>query len=140
MNTPEKPVGLTRDAGWQFGLRKTFPFSQKYLWDFLFSDQGLKLWLGELEQALSTEHPYRTQQGVEGRVRAFNPYSHIRMTWKKKEWQNFSTVQVRVMGSNEKAVISFHQEKMADSTQREEMKEYWNQKMKEIEAALIPFK
>src|SRR5690606_9346927 len=121
MNTPEKPVGLTRDAGWQFGLRKTFPFSQKYLWDFLFSEQGLKLWLGELEEALSIKQPYRTQQGIEGTVRVFNPYSHVRMTWKKKEWQNVSTVQVRVMGSNEKAVISFHQEKMADSIQRDEM-------------------
>ena len=36
MKTQEKPVGLTKDVGWQFGLSKKFPYSQEYLWDFMF--------------------------------------------------------------------------------------------------------
>lgn len=50
MKTQENPVGLTKDVGWQFGLRKTFPCSQEYLWDFMFSDKGLKIRLGELDE------------------------------------------------------------------------------------------
>lgn len=136
MKTQEKPVGLTKDVGWQFGLRKTFPYSQEYLWDFMFSGIGLKIWLGELKEELEIKTAYKTKDGIEGLVRVFTPYSHIRMNWKKKNWENISTVQVRVIGNHEKATISFHQEKLLDNNQREEMKLYWNKKMTEIEKAI----
>ncbi len=133
MKTQEKTVGLTKDVGWQFGLRKTFPYSQEYLWDFLFSDKGLKIWLGELDEEFGIKKNYKTKEGLEGLVRVFTPYSHIRMNWKKKNWENVSTVQVRVIGNQEKATISFHHEKLLNKNQREEMKLYWNKKMTEIE-------
>ncbi len=136
MKKEKKPVGLTKDAGWQFGLRKTFPYSQEYLWDFMFSDKGLKIWLGEIKNELEIKKSYRTKDGIEGFVRVFTPYSHIRMNWKKKNWDNISTVQVRVIGNQEKATISFHQEKLLDENQRKEMRLYWNEKMTEIEKAL----
>lgn len=136
MDTPTKPVGLTKDSGWQFGLRKTFPYTQDYLWDFLFSDRGLRIWLGELKDALVLKQPFETKAGITGLVRVLAPYSHIRMNWKKKGWANTSTVQVRVMGNPDRATVSFHQEKLADEAQREEMKTYWNEKMAAIEKAL----
>ena len=55
------------------------------------------------------------------------------MNWKKKGWENESILQVRVIGNHEKATISFHQEKLSNNKQREEMKLYWNEKMNEIE-------
>lgn len=127
-----KLIGLTKDAGWQFGLRKTFPYSQEYLWDFMFSSSGLSIWLGKLEYEPAIGKEYKTEEGIEGKVRVLTPYSHIRMEWKRPGWENFSIVQVRVIGDQQKATISFHQEKLADEAQREEMKEYWNSKMKEI--------
>lgn len=51
-----------------------------------------------------------------------------------------STVQVRVIGNKEKATISFHQEKLLDSDQREEMKEHWNKKMTKINEAITVLK
>lgn len=128
MKEKEKRVGLTKDVGWQFGLRKTFQYSQEHLWDFLFSDKGLKIWLGELEDELEIKQGFKTKEGIEGFIRVFKPYSHIRMKWKKQNWENTSTVQVRVMGDHEKATVSFHQEKLLDNDQREEMKLYWNKK------------
>lgn len=136
MKTQEKPVGLTKDVGWQFGLSKKFPYSQEYLWDFMFSEKGLKIWLGEIKEELEIKKSYKTKDGIEGLIRVFTPYSHIRMNWKKKNWENISTVQVRVIGNHEKATISFHQEKLLDNNQREEMKLYWNKKMTEIEKAI----
>ncbi|MFC4874711.1 SRPBCC domain-containing protein [Negadavirga shengliensis] len=136
MKKTAKQVGLTKDVGWQFGLRKTFPYPQEWLWDFMFSDKGLAIWLGRLEGKLEVKKKYRTKEGIEGLVRVFTPYSHIRMTWKEKNWDNTSTVQVRVMGNQEKATVSFHQEKLVDNGQREEMKTYWNKKMKGIEKEL----
>lgn len=136
MKRQEKPVGLTKDVGWQFGIRKTFPYSQKYLVDFMFSDKGLKIWLGELKEELEIQKTYNTKEGIEGFVRVFTPHSHIRLNWKKKNWENMSTVQVRVIGNQEKATISVHQEKLLDNDQREEMKGYWRRKMAEIDNAI----
>ena len=137
MKTQEKPIGLTKDVGWQFGLRKTFPYSQGYLWDFMFSKKGLKIWLGEFDEELEVKKSFKTKDGIEGLVRVFTPHSHIRLNWKKKNWENLSTVQVRVMGNQEKATISFHQEKLSNNNQREEMKKYWNEKMVKIEKVIM---
>lgn len=102
----------------------------------MFSDEGLKIWLGELEDELTLKKPYNTKDGIQGIVRVFTPYSHIRMSWKKENWQNTSTVQVRVMGNREKSTVSFHHEKLSDETQREEVRLFWNEKMAEIEKIL----
>ena len=58
--------------------------------------------------------------------------SHIRLSWKKKNWENSSTIQVRVFGNQEKTTISFHQEKLLNGEQRDEMKKYWNEVMNVI--------
>ncbi|MEM8999036.1 MAG: SRPBCC domain-containing protein [Bacteroidota bacterium] len=126
-------VGKTKGVGFQFGLQKTFPVSEQHAWDFMFSDKGLGIWLGELKTDLGPKKIYRTKDGVEGLVRVFKPGSHIRMNWKKKYWKNMSTVQVRVVEkSKNKTVISLHHEKLTDAKQRSEMKVYWNRKMDKI--------
>ena len=137
MERRNKQIGKTKDVGWQFGLRKTLSLSQESVWDFMFSEQGLKIWLGELEQELEVKKHYKTKSGIDGLIRVFKPYFHIRMNWKKQNWDNLSTLQVRVMGDNKKATISFHQEKLLDNKQREEMKAYWNEKITEIEKVLM---
>ncbi|WP_273567119.1 SRPBCC domain-containing protein [Maribacter halichondriae] len=128
-----RDVGKTKDVGYQFGLQKTFAISEIAAWDFMFSDNGLKIWLGDLKTDFLLKENYKTKSGIEGFVRVFKPYSHIRLNWKKKDWKNMSTVQVRVIGKGKnKTLISFHQEKLLDSNQRVEMKEYWNRKMDKI--------
>lgn len=132
----EKEIGLTKDVGYVFGIRKTFHVTIESAWDVLFSDNGLRIWLGELDSELELKKSYKTTDGIEGLVRVFKPYSHIRMNWKKRDWQNISTLQVRTIGNNGKTTVSFHQEKLLDAAQREEMKNYWNQKMEILAAEL----
>ncbi len=43
----ERPVGLTRDAGWQIGVSRTLPIDLETAWKLLTSRMGLGLWLGE---------------------------------------------------------------------------------------------
>lgn len=43
------------------------------------------------------EKQFKIENGIEGSVRVLKPYSHIRLNWKKKGWENISTVQVRVI-------------------------------------------
>lgn len=132
-----KQVGKTKDVGFVFGLRKTFPVSVQQAWNFMFSDQGLSIWLGDLITDFELKKEYSTKEGIEGIVRVLKPDSHVRMGWKKEGWTNMSTVQVRFIAKGlDKTVISFLHEKLTGAQQRAEMKEYWNQKMDLITKAL----
>lgn len=132
-----KPVGLTKDAGWEIGVRKTMAISGNVAWDFLFSNDGIKIWLDEIKsEELKDGGYYKTKNDTEGVVKVFKPYSHIRITWKRKNWENTSTLQVRVIPAKDKTTISFHQEKLLDGAQREDMKQHWESVIKDIEKAL----
>ena len=135
-------VGKTKDVGFQFGIRKTIPVSNEKVWDFLFSDSGLKIWLGKLNNKLELKKEFETENGITGLVRVFKPNSHIRLSWKPKTWKNVSTVQIRVIGNEAKTTIAIHQEKLLNSEQRNEMKNYWTEiiekLMPELEKASSP--
>jgi uncharacterized protein YndB with AHSA1/START domain len=126
------PVGQTRDVGFQFGIRRTFPVSIEMAWDYLFSNDGLKIWLGELNEELNDKAIFKTSEGVLGKVRVFKKYSHIRLNWQKPDWNYVSTVQIRLIPNRDKTIISFHQEKLMNAQQRKQMQEYWNKVIKEI--------
>ena len=132
-----KTVGQTKDVGFQIGVRKTFSVSPETAWNFLFSEKGLALWLGKIElEDIDLEKPYKTKDGIEGKINTFNPYSHIRLTWKPTHWTNMSTVQIRVIDTKGKTTISFHQDKLIDSDQRNEMKKHWGNVLAKIETEL----
>ena len=111
-----KIIGLTKDAGWQFGVRKSVSLNLNEVWDFLFSDNGEKLWLNGANKEFST----------------FKNLSHIRTKWKLKSWTNEATLQMRVIANKDKTTIAFHIEKLLDEKQREETKKYWDNVIKTL--------
>jgi uncharacterized protein YndB with AHSA1/START domain len=131
-----KVVGDTKDAGFQFGLRKTFHISFDEVWNFMFSLNGLKIWLGSLAIELSEKQDYKTKEGIEGEIRLLKVHTHIRLTWKKKGWDNVSQLQVRVMDNKGKTVISFHHDHLSDVNQRNEVRAHWNKVMEKISKEL----
>lgn len=126
-------IGQTKSVGFQFGLRKTIPVPSEVLWEFLLSPQATKIWLGSLTCVLEAGKEYRTREQFNGKVTVLKSNSHLRLTWKKPDWENWSTLQIRCIetGKN-KSVLSFHQEKLLSSGQREEMKMHWNEVMKDM--------
>ncbi|WP_312116508.1 SRPBCC family protein [Brevibacillus reuszeri] len=137
--TTEKPVGLTASVGYQIGVRRTIPVETKHVWDFFLSPEGLSIWLGDIQHLpMQKGQSFQTKDGRSGELRVVKPGGHVRMTWKKADWDKPSTLQVRFLTlSPEKTTISFHQEKLADADTREEMKEHWEQALAKIEAALL---
>jgi L-rhamnose mutarotase len=57
----------------------------------------------------------------------FSPYSHIRLTWKKKEWNNTTIFQLRTIDLHGATEIRIHHEELQSLAQKEEMKKYWYQ-------------
>jgi uncharacterized protein YndB with AHSA1/START domain len=132
-----KPVGLTKDSSYQFGLRRTFAISPQQAWQFLTSEEGIRLWLGEATGfRLEKGAAYRTVSGVAGVVRVVNPEVNIRLTWQPEGWVKSSTIQVRVIPSGAKTTISFHQENLPGANEREQMRQRWEQVIIEIAARL----
>ena len=132
-----KIIGQTKDAGFQIGVRKTFAVPVELAWEFLFSSKGLSTWLGKLTiEDFELGKPYKTKEGIEGEVNVFKPYSHIRLTWKPKDWTNTSSLQIRVIDSKGKSTISFHQDRLLSSKQRDEMKTYWSKVIEKINSEL----
>lgn len=118
--------------GFQFGIRKTFPIPLDQAWEIMFSERGMKSWLGIPNGELELGKDYATSQGIQGKVRVFKPFSHIRFNWKKSEWDNMSTLQIRFIELGGKTTLSIHQEKLLDARQRAEMKEHWTGVMDQL--------
>jgi hypothetical protein len=121
-----KIVGQTKDAGFEIGVRKTFPVLLATAWEILFSETGIKIWLGKTDIPFEENAVFKTDDGITGRVTVLKHLSHTRLQWKKPDWPNTSIVQVKVIGAKDKTTISFHQEKLLNNMQREEMKQYWD--------------
>ena len=133
-----KVVGQTRDAGFQIGVRKTVAVPAETVWNFLFSEAGLSIWLGKMSlENFELGKLFKTEEEIEGKLSVFKPNSHIRLTWTAKHWTNTSALQIRVIPSKEKATISFHQDKIIDGQQRDEMKKYWDKIIVKIENEIL---
>jgi uncharacterized protein YndB with AHSA1/START domain len=130
-------VGLTKDAGWQFGIRRTMPVTAHQAWDFLLSKEAVDIWLGEVEEIdWRVGSSFVTKDEIEVTINVLKPYSHMRMSWKKKGWDNISMLQPRVTKGVGRSVISFHHDKLQDANQRLEMKNHWNGIIEKLESKL----
>ncbi|MBW5448948.1 SRPBCC domain-containing protein [Cohnella sp. CFH 77786] len=124
-----KPVGLTKDAGFQIGVRRTLPVTQEQAWSYLISPEGLKSWLGDLPRLdLAVKRSYQTADGSTGEIRAAKPLQQLRLTWQPKDWDKPSTVQIRLIpGKEGRTTVSFHQEHLDGPQTRAQMKIRWEE-------------
>jgi uncharacterized protein YndB with AHSA1/START domain len=130
--------GETAEAGFEIGVQKTLPFPLENIWEFITSEPGLKLWLGEVS-ALKWERgeAYRTSDGASGEVRVHRPLERIRLTWKPEAWEKPSTVQLTFISSGkQKTSVRFHHENIPDGETRETMRSRWKHSLEEIARSL----
>lgn len=121
-----RPTGLTKDVGWQVGVRRTLPISQREAWDLVTSDQGLRLWLGQAAGIKLEEGArYELEDQSKGEMRVISPGSHLRLTWRPRGWPRPSTIQVRVIPKGEKSTIAFHQEHLPGPYEREAQRDHF---------------
>jgi uncharacterized protein YndB with AHSA1/START domain len=135
----KRPTGLTRDVGFQIGVRRTLPILHKDAWQLLTSGDGLSLWLGAKSTfSLSKGARYQLADGSVGEVRVFEPNSHLRMSWYPPGWARPSTIQLRVIPKGDKTVIAFHQEHLPGAKEREERRAHYKAALDELERIIGP--
>ena len=133
-NAPS-PVGKTKDAGWEVGVRRAVPASVEEVWDFLLGE-GLPLWLGKTTLVLEKGAEYETDDDIRGRVLGYTPGFRIRVTWQPGEWDHDSTLQLTVREAATGTTIGFHQERLAGREERKIMLGHWKEVVEEIAAGL----
>ncbi|MFI5959301.1 SRPBCC domain-containing protein [Cryptosporangium sp. NPDC051539] len=134
----ERQTGQTRDVGFEIGVSRTVPHPLEEVWAFLTGAPGLALWLGPgATPAWAKGTPYETATGTTGEVRSFRPGDRLRVTWQPDSWPHDSTVQIVVRPAANGTSIRFHQERLADATEREIQREHWRSVLDEIETALL---
>lgn len=130
-------AGFTKDAGWEIGVSRTLPHPVEQVWDLVASPRGIRLWLGKTELGTAKGARYETREGTVGEVRSFRPYDRLRLTWRPPDWNHDSTVQVTVTARGEdRSVLRFHQERLADETERSRQRDHWRAVMDRIIDAL----
>jgi activator of HSP90 ATPase len=104
-------VGRTADAGWQIGVSKAVAYPVAEVWEFLVSREGVEIWLGPCpELPREKGATYETANGTAGKIRSFREQDRVRLTWRPKDWEHDSTLQVAVSGTASKTTLHFHQE------------------------------
>lgn len=119
-------IGMTKDAGWQIGVRTTFDHPVTAVWHLLTSPEGLALWLGDgLSIAGEPGESYETRAGTTGEIRSFHPEDRIRLTWQPQDWDHETTVQLVVRAAGDRTRLTLHQERLADADERERQRTHW---------------
>jgi uncharacterized protein YndB with AHSA1/START domain len=130
-------MAKTAGSGWQVGVSQTVPFASAQVWDFLVGRDGVEIWLGpgaELAGELGTA--YETANGTTGEIRNYTEGDRLRLTWRPKDWDHDSTLQISVSGTDQKCTFRFHQEWLAGAEEREEQRAYWTEVTERVVAAL----
>jgi uncharacterized protein YndB with AHSA1/START domain len=139
MGSSNKPAGLTKDTGWQVGLRRTIPFPAEVVWQVLLSTAGIKTWLGNGKPFVLKEGAtYQLTDGTDGEVRVYSPLSHIRITRfpPDPEYRRASTIQIRVLSKENKSTLVFHEEHLPNQEARQSRKLFYLKAVEQIEDLL----
>lgn len=117
-------TGLTKDVGWELGVRRTADASLEATWDFLIGE-GLAIWLGDTVLPSESHAPYQTADGIRGELRARIDGQRVRLTWQPSDWEHDSTLQVTVLPAASGTTIAIHQERLAGPDERTAMLDHW---------------
>jgi uncharacterized protein YndB with AHSA1/START domain len=134
MENSKRPVGLTKDAGYQIGVRRTLHIRHEDAWRVLTSPVGVQMWLGAVSELNFAEGArYELSDGSRGEIRVFSPDSHLRITWQPRGWSRASTIQLRVIPKENKTVVAFHQEHLPGPKERAERREHYKAALDNLE-------
>ena len=126
-------VGQTSDADFQIGVQRTLPVPVDKAWKLLVEGPGRDIWLGKVEGLeLRKGEQYRTAEGVRGEIRSVASGQRVRLTWRRADLTQDSTLQVYLGDLGEKTSVRFHQERLSSLEERERMRAHWQEVLERL--------
>jgi hypothetical protein len=119
-------IKTKKDLGFQVSVSKTFNVSTQTMWEFLLSENGITIWLGEINfEDFGIQKQFVTKEGIEGKLTVFVPDCHLRLKLKPIGFEKALTVELRVTNSRGKAKVLFHNTGFYKIEQVEQLRNRW---------------
>lgn len=133
----DKPVGQTKSQGWQIGVSRTLPIGLEKAWEMMLDALELPPELLHPQQTDYNKGPaLETKNKTALEIRSHEPYSLLRMKWQPKDWENSSTLQIRVRPAKTGTTISVHHEWLQDAEHREAMRLHWTDVLERLKSSI----
>lgn len=133
----QRPVGKTKDAGWQIGVSRTIPVDVDTAWDYLTFARGLATWLGAgVNVPLAVGQTYYTSDCTTGEIRSLRDRDRVRLTWQPADRPKPATVQIALKATATGCTFRFHTERLNNSNEREAMRSHWRSVADTVETEL----
>jgi uncharacterized protein YndB with AHSA1/START domain len=126
--------GQTADGTFQVGVSRTITTSPTDLWSLLNSPTGIAQLLSQDQAGSAAAGDFgalaslaaTTTEGLVVRTTTFVQESHVRLQWKMPGWIAHSVLEIRVGSApRNRAVLTFHHEKLPSADARELMRNRW---------------
>jgi uncharacterized protein YndB with AHSA1/START domain len=129
-----KIEGRNEKGEYSLTAGKTFPVEAKLLWNYLFSTEGLLVWLKPLSGfQLEKGFVYETEGGVFGEVRTFKSPERLRLTWQESDGERSTVVQLYVRKRpGGKSVLWVQHEKIRDGREKTRLRAHWKQVLEDL--------
>jgi uncharacterized protein YndB with AHSA1/START domain len=133
--TTHDPVGLTRDAGWELGVRRTVAAPAADVWRRLLSE-WLPQWLGIESVPQMVGAPMRQDGRVRGRVVGCHVGRRVRLRWTPETLDHETVFQVTLLESSQGTTVAIHQERLLGAAERQGLLEQWTTVLDELVAQI----
>lgn len=127
----DAPVGLTRDAGWELGVRRTLPVPFDSAWTLLV-EEWLPRWLGVDSVPQLVGAPLHQGRRDVGRVTGVHVGSRVRVRWDQPDAADETVLQVTLLPAASGTTVAIHQERLASADERERLIAHWTRALERL--------
>lgn len=132
-SAPAHPIGLTRDAGWELGVRRTLPLTRDQAWELL-RDAWLPRWLDVDAVPLVVGAELHRGAATVGRVVGAHLGRRLRVRWDQPDIDGETVLQVTLIDAAGGTTVAIHQERLGTAEQREDLLERWTAELDALRA------
>ncbi|MFC7374826.1 SRPBCC domain-containing protein [Brachybacterium sp. GCM10030267] len=129
------PTGLTRDAGWELGVRRTLSAPLEDVWRRLLAE-WLPQWLGVENVPQMVGAPMRHDGQTRGRVVGCHVGRRVRVRWTPPTLDHETVFQVTLLEASGGTTVAIHQERLLGAAERQGLLEHWTTILDELVAAI----
>ncbi len=135
MHIGRRIEGRNQKGEYALTATKTLPIARAKLWEFLISEEGQLAWLRPLTplQEITPKAQFEVEGGIFGEIRTQKEPERIRLRWQDTEWPKASTLNLGIAANEpNKSILYFMHEALPSPRLREQMREYWKQRLEDV--------
>lgn len=111
-------TGLTKDAGWQLGVRRTVSAPPEVVWAHLVDAAGLRADV--------------VAGGTVQEVRSRSEHRRLRVRWREEGAEHVTTLQLTFLAATRGTTIAVHQEHLTGPEERERLLAFWTDRVEAL--------